>query len=192
MVKKFSMAAFAAVFMMVAMGGQASATEYRHGGDHSSHRSSRITRRTTRSHTYHHTTKRVNHTPNYDYHGRYNGYHTSHRMHGSSYYYKPVTHHRPVHNYTCHMKAMDSNNMSVHYSNGEHVPVGTNVWLGAYANYDSDSYDWYVKHNGHWVKQSVHGHEWDYTVWEHGTFEFKVVPKYGSHNCSCYFSVHAY
>lgn len=198
--KKLSMAAFAAVFMLVALGGQASAGNYNHSSrkssrtyPHTSYQSEHKTdyhKRYKKSHNYKrdykhpkvykHTTKKVN---------RYGDYH--HKAYGDTYHYKPVVH-KPVYNYTCYMRAMDANHMSTVYHNGDHVPVGTNVWLGAHTSHGADSYDWYVKHNGHWVKQPVYGHEWDYTVWEAGMYEFKVVPKHGSLNCACYFSVYAY
>lgn len=93
---------------------------------------------------------------------------------------------------SCNFDVMNADTHASIYS-GSDVQVGTKLWMGANVSGDAESVTWYVGHNGHWEKQDVYGHEWDYQVWEHGKFEFKVEVRdhYGK-TSSCYFSVMAY
>lgn len=120
----------------------------------------------------------------------YKNYDQQYYNHDKGNHYEHVNH---GHNDNCWLSAVNANNSQQHYMNGDHVKVGTNLWIEAMSHHDADDYDWYIRHNnGHWNMVNDHDDYIDYTVWEKGSYEFKAVPKDGSDCSECVLKVHAY
>ncbi len=95
----------------------------------------------------------------------------------------------------CKLMARDQNNMAMTFANGDTVAVGTNIGLYLDAN-EMSSYQWYADYDQDGIEPQlqpgVNGHDWSYTTWAEGSFNFKAVVTYNDgSNSSCSFTVHS-